>query len=45
MAKIGYIIAISQYDVLEMMGSLPEEVLALCKSAEHVVNLQVKMIV
>ena len=32
-------------DVLEMMGALPEEVLALRKSAEHVVNLQEKMIV
>ena len=31
--------------MLEMMGSLPEEVLALRKSAEHVVNLQEKMIV
>ena len=28
-----------------MMGALPEEVLALRKSAEHVVNLQEKMIV
>ena len=32
-------------DVLEMMGALPEEVLPLRKSAEHVVNLQEKMIV
>ena len=32
-------------DVLEMMGALPEEVLTLRKSAEHVVNLQEKMIV
>ena len=31
-------------DVLEMMGALPEEVLALRKTAEHVVNLQAKMI-
>ena len=31
--------------VLEMMGALPEEVLPLRKSAEHVVNLQEKMIV
>ena len=28
-----------------MMGALPEEVLALRKSAEHAVNLQEKMIV
>lgn len=27
-----------------MMGALPEEVLALRKTAEHVVNLQAKMI-
>jgi hypothetical protein len=32
-------------DVLEMMGSLPEEVFALCRSAAHVVHLQEKMIV
>lgn len=32
-------------DVLTMMGALPEEVLALRKSAEHVVDLQEKMIV
>ena len=32
-------------DVLEMMGALPEEVLALRKTAEHMVNLQAKMIV
>ncbi|NPD82974.1 recombinase family protein [Prevotella sp. PINT] len=32
-------------DVLVMMGSLPEEILALRKSAEHMVNLQEKMIV
>ena len=32
-------------DILEMMGALPDEVLALRKSAEHVVNLQEKMIV
>lgn len=32
-------------DVLEMMGSLPEEALALRKSAAHVVKLQEKMIV
>ena len=32
-------------DVLEMMGASPEEVLALRKPAEHVVNLQEKMIV
>ena len=32
-------------DVLEMMGALPEEVLPLRKSAEHVGNLQEKMIV
>ena len=32
-------------DVLDMMGALPEEVRALRKSAEHVVNLQEKMIV
>ena len=31
-------------DVLEMMGALPEEVLALRKTAEHMVNLQAKMI-
>lgn len=32
-------------DVLEMMGSLPEEVFALRRSAAHVVHLQEKMIV
>lgn len=32
-------------DVLVMMGSLPDEVLALRKSAEHVIKLQEKMIV
>lgn len=32
-------------DVLTMMGALPEEVLALRKSAEHVVDLQEKMII
>lgn len=32
-------------DVLEMMGSLPEEVFALRKSAEHAIELQEKMIV
>ena len=32
-------------DVLQMMGALPEEVLALRKSTEHVVNLQENMIV
>lgn len=32
-------------DVLEMMGSLPEEVFALRRSAAHVVHLQKKMIV
>ena len=31
-------------DVLEMMGALPEEVLALRKTAKHMVNLQAKMI-
>ena len=32
-------------DVLIMMGSLPEEILAIRKSAEHTVDLQEKMIV
>lgn len=32
-------------DVLIMMGSLPEEILAIRKSAEHMVDLQEKMIV
>ena len=32
-------------DVLEMMGSLPEEVFSLRRSAAHVVHLQEKMIV
>nr|WP_302395860.1 hypothetical protein [Leyella stercorea] len=32
-------------DVLVMIGSLPDEVLALRKSAEHVIKLQEKMIV
>ena len=32
-------------DVLEMMGSLPEEALALRKSSAHVVKLQEKMVV